>query len=851
MSQERPDANQGARDDDHTDRRTLLQSIGVLTGLAAGTGSVSAAGPPSNERDDDAEDREPTYEPTWESLDQHDVPDWYRDGKLGIFLHWGAYSVTGKLEWYVQFLLRGDEDIVEFHEENYGAVDEYPYRDFLRETDEARNPTITENFTAAEWDPDHWASFFDDAGARYVVLSAEHCDGIPLWDPEAKSHNWNTVTMGPERDLVADLGDAVRERGLNWGVSEHSMLNWYEPEVAPFELYGHPAYEPDGPQATYVREWRAKIYELLAHSKPDLLWLDGDWTASAETWGTKEIVADYYNAANEEWDTDVLVNDRLGQPYPHDQGKGDYMTLETTLAHYEPPEEIFAETYEAVGNLNPNSWGYDREATPETVPDAEELVHQLVGTVSTNGNFLIGLGPKADGVIPDVQKEPVLGMGRWLETNGEAIYGTYHWVKAIDEVSSVEVRYTAKDNAVYAIALEWPGETLRLDVPEYVDMEPGFKVEILGASNGDHYLDWHVEGEELVVDMPDDRPRGEHASHTYAVRVQIAKPNESAFENGRPAAEEAKIVRSRERMRAIVERPDLAMTDVSVGLVDEETRSISTLVTNRGFRPTDSAAVRIDNTTTGTTVATTEIPVLNPNESMTATVDWDISDLETGQAYELEAVVDFEDDVEEIEEDNNAARTTYRLLDPLPEGLETYSATEAEFGTWNDNLVISANGEDIWDEVDEYGALYRSDTGIEDSTDMTVKVESQERTDDWAKAGLMIRNDVTGAGESPGYALIAVTPENGFDAEWDTDGDGYIDDSENVGKTAYPCWLRLERDGNTFTSYYSTGGQSWTEVGSRELPDVADVQDGSLFVTSHASDERSTVEFDSFRVELE
>ncbi|MFC6964242.1 alpha-L-fucosidase [Halocatena marina] len=184
------------------------------------------------------------YEPTWESLGSHELPNWFSDAKLGIFIHWGVYSVpawapTGAeiggenaspyAEWYPYYMYEEGSPTMEYHEETYG--EEVEYADFI------------ENFTAENWDPDGWASLFDDIGAGYVVLTGEHHDGFPLWDTHYTKYN--AVEMGPERDLVGDLAEAVRDQGLRFAASYHANYNYYQPGFD--GQFGHPDYEKGGP----------------------------------------------------------------------------------------------------------------------------------------------------------------------------------------------------------------------------------------------------------------------------------------------------------------------------------------------------------------------------------------------------------------------------------------------------------------------------------------------------------------------------------------------------------------------------------------------------------------------------
>jgi alpha-L-fucosidase len=394
------------------------------------------------------------------------VPEWYCDAKLGIFIHWGLYSVPAYAdpegddryaEWYPYYMHKKGSDTWKYHQEHYGEA--HDYIDFL------------EDWEAENWNPAAWAEFFADIGARYVVLTAEHHDGFPLW--ESHYTKYNAAEMGPQRDIVRELCDAVREQGLRFAGSYHANLNYYQPG---FEgLYGHPDYHEleqkddqkthSKPGSEYVDFMNAKHRELIRRYEPDLLWFDTPH-ADADHLRSRELIAEYYNRA-QKWGKSVAVNDRastddnaLAGPDPESDGEpgGDFGSPE--YATLDEPKSYKWETCRGIGH----SFGYNAAETSEHHMDGTELVRLLVDVVSKNGNLLVNIGPRSDGTIPEEQKKPLEKLGQWLDTNGEAIFGTDTWKIAEDPVSAVPVRYTRSDDTVFAIAFQWPGESLELGI---------------------------------------------------------------------------------------------------------------------------------------------------------------------------------------------------------------------------------------------------------------------------------------------------------------------------------------------------------------------------------------------------
>jgi hypothetical protein len=190
---------------------------------------------------------------------------------------------------------------------------------------------------------------------------------------------------------------------------------------------------------------------------------------------------------------------------------------------------------------------------------------------------------------------------------------------------------------------------------------------------------------------------------------------------------------------------------------------------------------------------------------------------------------------------------TVRAALDLPT-VDTTSSQDATFSESNGTYTIEAAGADLWKNDDEYGAIYQDD-GFKSETTVRTTVESQENTDDWARAGVMVANDMTAAGSSAGDILVAVTPGNGFVMQWDSDGDGYMESSVDVRSTTYPCTLKLERSGNTFTGSFSTdGGDTFTEIDSVHIAEANDIQDAGI--VDCGLGELCTVTYSHFAVEL-
>jgi len=458
------------------------------------------------------------YEPTWESVSRHPVPDWFHDAKLGIFIHWGLYSVpawappTGELgeiaatgnwaywfannpyaEWYFNTIRIAGSPSQQHHVKTYGAS--FSYDDFV--------PMF--NRAIQQWNPGEWADLFKMAGARYVVLTTKHHDGFLLWPsdhPNPKKESYQA-----SRDLVGELAAAVRDRGMRMALYYSGGIDWTFNDKVIQDVADLFAAVPQQPQ--YVEYANHHWYELIERYAPVILWNDIAYPVAADL---PKLFADYYNKM-----PDGLVNDRFTQRFKFDEGSSSIVNLD----HYDfrTPEyatsyELTEEKWEATRGIG-YSFGYNQNEGPEHVLTLQDLVHSFVDIVSKNGNLLLNVGPMVDGTIPEIQRQRLLGLGRWLEANGEAIYGTRPWIKAEGRTEEgVGVRFTRKGDALYAILLGAPGRG-RV-VLESLVADEGAEVRLLGY---DRQLSWAQNGERLSIVLPDVLPDEVLASPACVFKV--------------------------------------------------------------------------------------------------------------------------------------------------------------------------------------------------------------------------------------------------------------------------------------------------------------------------------------------
>jgi len=340
--------------------------------------------------------------PTWEALRARPYPQWFRDAKLGIFVHWGVYSVPAYSEreqygeWFLRGLQVGDTLRTRFLHERYGA--DFDYRDFA--------PL----FRAELFDPDEWADLFRRAGARYVVLVSKHHDGYALW-PSAYAPGWNSVDVGPQRDLVGELTESIRAAGLRMGLY-YSLAEWSNPL--------HRWYtDPPDSIAPYVEQHMIPQFkELIEAYRPTVLFSDGDWSNTAEQWHARELIGWYYDTVG----SDAIVNDRWG-------GGSDVGFL---TPEYSAGIAVTDRPWAEVRGLG-RSFGLNRNESLEAYMTPAELVRRLVSAVAAGGGMILNVGPGADGQIPLLQQERLVQLGQWLQVNGEAIYGAEPWLKTGEE----------------------------------------------------------------------------------------------------------------------------------------------------------------------------------------------------------------------------------------------------------------------------------------------------------------------------------------------------------------------------------------------------------------------------------
>ncbi|UCF14268.1 MAG: alpha-L-fucosidase [Phycisphaerales bacterium] len=423
------------------------------------------------------------FEPTWESLRQYkEVPQWLRDGKFGIYTHWGPYAVHAYGEnttWY-SFALYAEPDgeARQHFEKNFGKLTpEFGYKDLIPK------------FTAEKFDAEEWAELFKKSGARFAGPVAEHHDGFAMWD--TKYSEWNAAKMGPKRDVVGELEKAIKKRDMKFVTAFHHAANWFFFPVSDKRydtgdprysgLYGQPHERGAMRNRAFLDEWYGKIIEVIDNYSPDFIWFDFALDSIPEGY-VKDFLAYYYNHA-EANNKEVVVTYKGNDLVPGSGVRDLELGQEPKITYH---EWITDSTVDDRG-----AWGYANDLTFKT-PD--RLIDNLVDRVSKNGYLLLNVGPKPDGTIPGGARKLLLEMGAWLDVNGEAIYGTSPWFIAgegptnLGEATDIgfneddtiytdeDIRFTVKGDVLYATFLAWPGEeaiihTLRAEGDEEEEEE--------------------------------------------------------------------------------------------------------------------------------------------------------------------------------------------------------------------------------------------------------------------------------------------------------------------------------------------------------------------------------------------
>ena len=478
------------------------------------------------------------FEPTWESLQQYECPAWFRDAKLGIFMHWGPCSVPAVDGWYGRNMYIEGHRAYQHHVKTYGHPSKFGYKDIIA------------LWKAEKFNPDKLVRLYKQAGAKYVVPVAVHHDNFDLWN--SKHHRWNVVNTGPRGDIIGMWRSAILKHGLRLGVSAHlaRSYSWFntnkgsdkkgpyanvpydgnDPRYA--DLY-HEKHDdtnrryPKTPPEAWKQAWYSRVKDLVDNYRPDRLYFDGGIPFGQVG---REMVAYYYNE-NMRWHKgklEAVLNIKKWDDGSH----GDYRDgICVRDVERGVLGEIMEEPWQTDTSIGP--WYYRTNTTYKSV---DSIVDSFVDIVSKNGNLLLNIPPRADGTLDEEAESILIELGKWMNVNGEAIYGTRPW-KIFGEgptptagghfkertkpFTSQDIRFTTKGNVLYAIALGWPDNQWTITKLSKASKHLGGKViadvKLLGH-NGT--VNWRQTNECLVIQPPASKP----CDHAFAFKIRLRQP---------------------------------------------------------------------------------------------------------------------------------------------------------------------------------------------------------------------------------------------------------------------------------------------------------------------------------------
>lgn len=491
------------------------------------------------------------FEPTIESLQQYQTPEWFRDAKFGIYIHWGAYSVAEEGEWYARNMyIQGNRDY-KYHVEHYGHPSKFGYKDFIP------------MWKAENFQPDSLLALFKQAGAKYFTPCAVHHDNFDLWD--SKYHRWNAVDMGPKKDLIGIFRKATLKAGLRFGCTTHlsRSYSWFNtanqsdktgplagvpydgdnPELDDFYHKKHADTDLRAPKSTpkeWRETWEKRIGDLIDNYHPDFLYFDCAIPFRGEDRGETgmRILARLYNdnmaQHGGKQEAVMCIKERPWQ--------GLYAPGMATLDYERgKASSILAEPWQTDDSMG--SWGYDKKK-PYMSTDA--TIDKMIDIVSKNGNMLLNVPIKADGTIDATATRILKEIGRWFDVNGEAIYGTRPWymfgegptnemphMVIKSPFKSRDIRFTKKGDTLYAFLMDWPktpknkkkmvrgrpwNEVLIQNLTRTnARITPVKSVELLGC---DQAIQWRQEPDGLIITLPENKPASDFA---YAFKIGFEK----------------------------------------------------------------------------------------------------------------------------------------------------------------------------------------------------------------------------------------------------------------------------------------------------------------------------------------
>ncbi|MHC5248653.1 alpha-L-fucosidase [Enterococcus sp. LJL90] len=454
--------------------------------------------------------------PNWQSLNQFEIPAWFKEAKFGIFIHWGLYSIPAfNNEWYSRNMYIEGHPEFDHHRQTYGPQYKFGYQDFI--------PL----FTAENFNPEEWVSLFKQAGAKYIFPVAEHHDGFQMYNSEI-SH-FNAVEMGPKRDILKELKQSSEAAGLHFCTSSHRAEHWFffghgkeftsdvkEP-LEKGDFYWPAMPEPDNqalysepyPTAEFLEDWLLRTCEIIEQYQPEILYFDW-WIQHAAFKESLQLLAAFYYNRGVQWNRPTSIS------YKHDAMMFGSGIVEIERGKFADSQPFYWQTDTAIAR---NSWCYTTTLDYKT---PKEILHDLIEVVSKNGNLLLNVGPKGNGEIPQRDREILETLGAWLAVNGAAIYKSKPWRKAgegptqlksgqfqeasIQNYTSKDIRFTVQGDSIYAIFMEPPqgtawikslGDSQDQNIPEF----HGIIKRIILLENSEELV-WQKSQQGLQVNLP-------------------------------------------------------------------------------------------------------------------------------------------------------------------------------------------------------------------------------------------------------------------------------------------------------------------------------------------------------------